>query len=306
MRWRPLRRAATAFVVGALLVVLLSSGLIGSTFALFSAETQNANSTFAGGWIDAPTALTATPSAYAVNLRWTHMASPPSVAAQDIYGVDNGTNPDCSGAVYSTLIASLVRGTGSYNDTTTAATTGDWFCYQAVTTAGSWTAPAVFPPVQVGLAATSVVLANGGSKCSGAGMPIPAAGSIDCNDTITVGFNQAVANPGQATGAFVVCVWAGAAGTGSIVLGDTTGACGSPSDSAYLGVLTGATIATNQAFLTSRYTTPTTTIVVTLRGTNATSAIAGNPTLTFTSWPGHALERRQRCEQGRRLHRRDR
>ena len=49
-----------ALVVLSCTALALATGVVGSTFALFNAETQNAGSAFAGGWIGAADGLTAT------------------------------------------------------------------------------------------------------------------------------------------------------------------------------------------------------------------------------------------------------
>ncbi len=70
VRWRRIRRAGALYVFGIVAAVLISGGLVGSTAALFSAETQNANSTFAGGWVDPPGTLDGDPFGLHHGLDW--------------------------------------------------------------------------------------------------------------------------------------------------------------------------------------------------------------------------------------------
>ena len=79
------------------------------------------------------------------------------------------------------------------------------------------------------------------------------------------------------------CVWS----SGTIVLGDTTGSCGSASDAYSLGKLTlsGATISANRTSSgthVARTTTAPWTVTITFAGLTGTATVTGTPTWTFT------------------------
>jgi hypothetical protein len=221
-------------LVFAAAALLLGSGLTGSTFALFNGETQNAGSTFAGGWVDAPSGASASVSGDDVAFTWTPGTHGP-VTGQQLFGVDNATSSNCTGAAYALLATLASATTASYTDANRANSTndGDWFCYELVSTSATvWTAPTPLSALQIGLAATGLSIANGGT-----------AGRIDKNDEITITFNQKPTSPGSS---IRVCAFT----TGSVVIGDTTGSCHAGTDANSVGVLalTGATIASNTSY----------------------------------------------------------
>jgi len=271
---RALRSAGGAIVVLAVVALLLSSHRIGSTLALFNGETQNAGSTFAGGWVGAAAGPAATPSGYDMSLAWTPGTHGP-VTGQQLFGVDNTTNSNCTGAAYALLATMASASTAAYTDASrgNAGNNGDWFCYEMVSTSATvWTAATPFPAVQLGLVANSLATANVGT-----------AGRINANDTITVKFNQKPIIP---TGNVRVCVVAPA----TIVVGDTTAtgpaACNA-GDAFNIGkiTLTGATIATTVKYTTSTFSLSTTapwTLVITLAGSGTLSTVTGTPTWKFT------------------------
>jgi hypothetical protein len=275
VRNNALRRAVTACIALAVLSLVLSNGVIGNTFALFNAETQNANSTFAGGWVGAPSAATATASGYDVALGWTIGTHGP-VTGQQLWGVDNTTNSDCTGAAVTQLTVSpaWTALTAAYTDPSrgTAVNNGDWFCYQLVSTsATNWTAPLSLPALQLGLVTTAVQITNVGT-----------ANRIEKNDTIKLTFNQRT-NVG--TGNIKVCVYT----TGVILLGDTAGGagCGVATDTYTVGklVVTGATIPSALSFTAStvaRTTVPPWTMTTTLAGTNSTANMTGTASWKLT------------------------
>ena len=271
MSRRALRWAGGAVVVLASAALLLSTGPIGGTLALFNGETENAGSTFAGGWVGGPASPTATASGYDVALAWTPGTHGP-VTGQQLQGVDNGTSSNCTGAAYSLLATMASATTASYTDSNRGNGTndGDWFCYAIVSTSATvWTAQTAVPALQLGLAATALSTANGGT-----------AGRIDNNDTITLTFNQRT-NVGTAN--ILVCVWS----SGSIVLGDTTGSCGAAGDAYSLGriTLSGATISANAAANGSQVAVSSSapwTVTVTVAGMSGITNLSGSPTWTFT------------------------
>lgn len=275
-----LHRAAGAGAVLAAASLLASSGLVGSTFGLFNGETKNASSAFAGGWIDPPTGLTAAASGYDMNLAWTPGTHGP-VTGEQLYGVDNGTNSNCTGAAYALISTLASASTASTTDASrgTAANNGDWFCYQVVSTSASaWTAP-LGTAAQLGLVATAISTVNGASKCNGASTPTT--GVIDCNDEIVITFNQKPLAPASS---IAVCTWAGAGTSGSIVIGDTNArACNASSDAYSVGLLTGMAIGTSIKYGSSAVTVSTAApwqMTITLAGSKTSSTTSGTSTFT--------------------------
>lgn len=275
MSRRSLRWTGCAIAALSLAALLLSGTPIGGTLALFNGETQNAGSSFAGGWIGAATGPSSSVSGYDAAFAWTPGSHGP-VTGQQLWGVDNTTNSNCTGAAYASFATMALATTNSYTDASrgTAANDGNWFCYEIVSTSATvWTALAPLPAFQIGLVANGVSIANANI-----------AGRIEKNDTITITFNQRT-NLGTAN--IRVCVWS----TGSIVLGDTSGGCNSSADGYSLGRLTvsGATIPSNLGFNSSPVALRTTapwTITITLAGTNNNATMSGSPTWTFTPGAG--------------------
>jgi hypothetical protein len=276
LRTNALRRAVSAAVVLAAVALLLGNGIVGTTSALFNGETQNANSAFAGGWIGAPSAATATATGYDVALAWTVGTHGP-VTGQQIYGLDNGTSSNCTGAAYSVLTttpATLAAATATYTDPSrgTVANNGNWYCYEIMSeSATSWTAPFDLAAMQLGLVTTAIQITNVGT-----------ASRIEKNDTIKLTFNQRT-NVG--TGNIKVCVYT----TGVILLGDTAGGggCGAATDTYTVGklVVTGATIPSALSFTASTVTRTTVapwTMTITLAGTNSTANMTGTASWKLT------------------------
>jgi hypothetical protein len=276
VRNNALRRAASALVVLAAAFLLLGNGAIDSTFALFNGQTQNANSAFAGGWVGAPTAATATAAGYDMALAWTPGTHGP-VTGQQLYGVDNGTTSNCTGAAISLIATMATASTATYTDSAsgTAASNGNWFCYQLVSTsATNWTAPLALSSVQLGLVTTAIQVTNAGT-----------ANRIEKNDTIKLTFNQRTT---IGTGNIKVCVFT----SGVILLGSTAGGggCGTASDAYTVGklVVTGATIPSALSFTSStvaRTTVAPWTMTITLAGTNSTANMTGTANWTLTGSP---------------------
>jgi hypothetical protein len=274
VRTSALRRAVSALVVLAAIALLLGNGVVGTTFALFNGETTNANSAFAGGWVGAPSAATATATGYDVALAWTVGTHGP-VTGQQLYGVDNTTNSNCTGAAYSLLTttpATLAAATATYTDPSrgTVANNGNWYCYEIMSkSATSWTAPFALSAVQLGLVTTAVQITNVGTP-----------NRIEKNDTIKLTFNQRT-NVG--TGNIRVCVFT----NGTILLGDTTAACTASTDTYTVAklVVTGATIPAALNFGAStvaRTTVAPWTMTVTLAGTNSTANMTGTASWKLT------------------------
>jgi hypothetical protein len=271
MRWRPLRRAATAYVIAIGTVALLSGGLIGSTFALFTAETTNNASTFAGGWIDPPTLLTPTPSGYTMGLTWVPGTHGP-VTGQQLYGVDNANTSSCTGVTYTAIGSAMTAALAAYTDTSrgTAANNGDWFCYQLTSTsATSWTASGV-QPVQLGLVATSI----GWTDASAPLTP----GTLTNGDKLTITFNQKTNL--AASGTISVC----ARTTGGIRIGATAGC--SNTIGVNIGVISGGVVGANKNFTSSGFVTTAAapfTLTITFGGSGGgTPGTSFSGTSTFT------------------------
>lgn len=270
-----LRRAVGASAVLAAAALLFGDGVVGTTFAIFNGETSNLNSTFAGGWVGAPTAATATASGYDMSLAWTPGTHGP-VTGEKLYGVDNGTNSNCTGAAYSLLATMAAANTAAYTDSNRATTAptvnGNYYCYELMSTSATvWTAPLALPAVQVGLAATNVSLANGTGT----------AGKLEKGDKITLTFNQRTT---ITTANMKVCAYS----AGVILLGDTAngGGCGTASDGYNVGklTLTGSSIGSipfGNSTVAVRTTAPF-TVTITLAGSNNTSTMTGTPSWTFT------------------------
>jgi hypothetical protein len=272
VRNNALRRAVSAGVVLAAIALLLGNGTVGTTFALFNGQTQNANSAFAGGWIGAPTLGTATAVGYDMSLAWTPGTHGP-VTGQQLYGVDNATNSNCTGAAYSLLTTTpaFTASTAAYTDASrgTAANNGNWYCYQLVSTsATNWTAPFSLAAVQLGLVTTAVQITNGGGN----------ANRIQTGDTIKLTFNQRTT---VGTANIRVCVYT----NGTILVGDTQAACTASTDTYTVAklVVAGATIPTAINFGASTVTRTTTspyTMTITLAGSGTVANLSGTP----TSW----------------------
>jgi hypothetical protein len=262
-----LRQAILVLVTLSAVALVLSTGGIGGTFAIFNAETQNAGSVFAGGWVDPPASVTVTPSGYDVAFAWTAGTHGP-VTGQKLFGVDNGTNASCNGASVVLLATMASATTASYTDSNRASTlNGHWFCYQLISTsATAWTG-VYSKGLQIGLATTAISIANGSASTGG---------SIDVGDKITLTFNQKTNL--AATGTKKVC----AVSSGVIILGDTSGGTNcAAGDGFNVGKITGLSVASTQSFSTSTFTTSTSapwTMTITLAGTGTAALTSGTAT----------------------------
>jgi len=152
---------------------------------------------------------------------------------------------------------------------------GHYYCYQMVSTsATNWTATASFPATQMGLVATSITLANGGSGTSG---------HVDTGDTITIVFNQAPTGITTGSGTRDVCV-VDTASPAAIVLNDSAGCHGS-TDANDAGVISGLTLSGGgmggaNAIVncnTSTVSLTGSTLTITVGGAGACAAGSGTP-----------------------------
>jgi hypothetical protein len=274
-----LRRVSGAgAVLLACTALALSTGVVQSTFAIFSGETTNANSVVAGGWTLAPTSLTAKPSGYDASLAWT--AGTHGVNGQRLYGVDNGTTNNCTGVTYAALANMASGTTAAYTHANVGAGTanGHYYCYQllststaltSLTSATGWTAATTVGPIRIGLAANSVANSNGGTS-----------GRMDSGDKIVLVFNQAT---NFTASTIKVCALSGTTG---VYLGDSATNCGT-SDTYALGKLTGKTLSATRTFtnVPVTYSTAadgTQTVTITLNNPSATESVSGTSAWTFT------------------------
>lgn len=267
---RRLRRVATSHLLVLAAVLVLGGGLAAGALVGFSAETQTQTATYAGGWVDAPTSLLApTVSGYGATLTWakgTH-----DVTAQDLYGTDQGTTTNCTGATYATQFATGLPATmTTTTDSRGSGANGHWICYQIRSTHGSWYAGSNFSVIQVGLVPTGIAVANGGNS-----------NQINSGDTITLSFNQAVTYTGSTP--IYVCAFVNPANT--ILIGDTN--CGSASDTATIGKITGVSIPNaSRTYTSSTVAASGNTLTITLggggNGANDRTAVTGTGTFTYT------------------------
>lgn len=291
------RRLRGGGLLALLLAVLLAGGAVGTTLALYDASTENAGTTFSGGWIGPPSGVTVAPEGNDVTLKWT--AGTQQVTGQKLFGEDKGTGESCTSvakAELSTTLASASTSTYKDESRATEVNRGDWFCYELQSTSSSkWTGQ-TFKAVQLGLVASKVASANG-STCTKA--PKAEAGKIDCNDTITLTFNQ---KPIMPASPISVCVFS----AGTIVLGDsetetktvkgkteTTPICKAATDPYTVGKLTvaGGTIGSSAKFPTSKYALSEAapwTMTITLEGSIEQASVSGTPTWTLT--PASAIK----------------
>jgi hypothetical protein len=272
---RALRRAAAAHVVLIAVVLLASVGVaLGAVFVGFTGETQNA-STFAGGWIGAPTSLAApTPSGYDAQLAWTPGTHGP-VTGQQLWGVDRGSTSNCTGAVYALLNTMAGASTSTYPKSNTSSVNGHWLCYQMLSTSASaWTASSNFSAVQLGLVAKTVAIANGGGTNS--------SGKLTANDTITVTFNQPILASSLPVGP-IICTGTSAT---LIIIGDTSATnCSGTTDPYSVGVINGITVSGNKNKIDANVSVSGATLTITLaqNGTTATGTGTFTPAATILS-----------------------
>ena len=86
-------------------------------------------------------------------LAWTPGTHGP-VTGQQLFGVDNTTSSNCTGAAYGLLATMASATTAAYTDASrgSLATDGHWFCYELVSTSGTvWTAATPLAAMMAGL-----------------------------------------------------------------------------------------------------------------------------------------------------------
>lgn len=243
-------RVTAASLIAWALGLLLSFGSVHGTFATFSAETENADSSFAGGWIDPPTGLSIAPAGDGAAVTWTPGTH--AVTGQELDGADGGTSGSASCGTYGSVQTWADDTTRSTTDAGSSANAGHWWCYRLISTSGTaWTSSADFTPIQVGLIPLSVVLANGGSHN----------GQSENLDTITITYNQDVAVSGN--------VAVHACKKGIITIG--SGCNGAPS----IGTITGVTVNANNGYTGSSISVSGPTIVIRLANQTGRSNVSG-------------------------------
>lgn len=227
-------------------LTLLGGGRFGGTFAAFNAQTKNAGSAFAGGWVVAPTPGSLAVSGADVNLTWA--VGSQGVASQQVYYADNGTSTDCSSVTWSALGSALqAAATGTTDAGRGSSANGHYICYRVDSVNNSWTRTSTYAsPVRVGFYATSVTLANSGS-----------ANRFDSGDSITVVFNQ----PPQLPSASAVCIFRST--TNAVLIGDTSG-CTNGTSSLFVLTLSSGSINRSSTSYTASYSVAGNTLTVTL------------------------------------------
>jgi hypothetical protein len=212
------KRLALTLAVFATLA-LVFGGVARAAFTRAATVSQSLSSLSVG----AASALTGASSGHNVILNWTAGSG---TTAYAVNGIANGTSSTCPATGYSNLS----------NPTATTLTDarytpqGTYECYQVVSAHGSWSSQSGNPTVavQLGVVASSVTIANGGT-----------AGTLDAGDVITVTFNQPISTSTGPPAGDSIC---SKNGTDEIVLG-STGTGSSCSDSQDdLGILDGGTV----------------------------------------------------------------
>ena len=266
-------RVAAASAVALLCGLALATDPSPSAFASFTAETENASSQSAGGWVAAATIPAATVAGYGAALTW--HAGTSGVAAEQVYAADGGTGASASCPAVNTngtwpqagytLVATMSGPTiAAYTDTGASANNGHWRCYLLVGSHNTWWTPTAFPNLRVGLYPVSVVITSNRH-----------AGQPSNNDTIAITFNQ---NVNAAAGTHM-CMFAGT-GTGALLLGDNTCA-NAGSDGYSVGKLTGLTVSgTGHTSITTTTTHPAANEILFTITQNSGINVSGTETYT--------------------------
>ena len=256
------KRAAAASAVALAIGLAFATGAIHGAWANFQAETQNTNAQFGGGWINAPTSLSASPSGYGGSFTWVHGNTGVSpfgaLTSQQLYVADQGTTNNCTSVTYSTVGSALSGTANSTSDAESSAVNGHYLCYMLRSFMNTWSVDTNFvpSPVQVGLAPGSPSVSYSTS------------GQITNGTTITIEFNQNISFSSANTR---VCTFT----SGVILLGDSTAACSSSGDTPVAGKLTGGTISRSIACTASSMNASGSTLTVTVGGCPTTGPPSG-------------------------------
>ncbi len=258
-----------AVLTWAILAIAGSSVL--PALALFSSNQSISNNSFNTRNLIAPTNLTANPAGHDVQLSWNAGQNGNGYA---ILGVANGTNSNCSGALFSGIGSTAST---SYSDTGRFTPQGNYFCYQVKTTYGNWSSTTSNPitAAQIGFVATTVQLINGGT-----------AGFLDTGDKIIINFNQPVNTTTGPASSDTVC---DDLATNTIFLASTvtSGGCAS-GEPVEVGTLTGGAVGIKNSRYAAAYTwsngnkTLTITIGTRIAG-NKDASVGGTWTLNPTT-----------------------
>jgi hypothetical protein len=258
-------RAAAAVALAA--GIALAAGQAGGTFSSFSGEVgdQTNLTTFSGGWVEAATNLgSPTVDGLGATISWTPATQ--GVTGQELWYIDRNTTANCNsgtsnglltGGAISAGTSSLAGTTGSPTDDVPSAKNGHYICYQVRSTHNVWWTAATFGLVQVGLVPISISSSNGGVS-----------GVIDNGDTITIDYNQAIADS-NGTVTVRVCT------NGQIRIGSTS--CSAASS---VGTIAGLTIAATVPFAGSTASVSGTQLTITLHGGAAGTTVSGTGTFT--------------------------
>lgn len=207
------------------LALLVLSGPGGGTSASLGAQDGNAANTWATFSVAPPGTISPTQSGSNVNVAWGASSNASSYLVE---GGSAGKTASCASVTWGTLAGA--NATTSYADTGRVTTgAGNYYCYRVTSNDPSgWTSvnnpTTVF---SVGLWITSWSWANAVSTltadcgATGYGTSWGKAGSLDCGDTITVGFSAAVDQTLFTTANSWVCVFK-TLGNGTAYLGDTS------------------------------------------------------------------------------------
>lgn len=265
-----LRRAASSHLLVGLVVLIAGVTVAGAALVGFSAETRNAASVYAAGWLGAPTALQPpAPLGDGATLTWTPATHGlrAGTDTQAITGSLFASNPTtCTGATYADFSTTGLATTATtVNDNRGSSFSGYWACYRVESRRATWSTGANFSLVQIGLVPAGAAGAN-----------VNTAGSLRATDTITLSFNQNVAYSGAAS--IIVCSFAGT-GTGSILIGASS--CSNASNPTTIGKVTGLTIGNNRNFSSSSAAASAKTVVITIGGAGNTT-VSGTGTFTYT------------------------
>ena len=273
---KALRRAATSSKVMIVAALLFCVGLVGGTFADFTAEDDSTTATYAGGWVATPSTSSTVPANAGgdVVVVWTH-ATTGGGNSQSVYGHDEGTTSTaCSSSQSFTTVGTGIASTANtYTDTsdTTGSTyNGHYYCYEigdvylAGTSTTLWTTPTVIAtPILRGLVPTGLSFANHATS-----------GTLTNSDTLTVTYSAPITYGGGGTVTVMACT------NGNIVLAAASHSC----TTGGIGVIGGLGVTSTRTYTASTVTTPSsTTLVVTIGGTSTTSGTAVSGTGTYTS-----------------------
>jgi hypothetical protein len=288
MIWKAPRRAVRSWKIFIVAALLFCLGVVGSTYANFTAEDTESTAAFAGGYVASPGAAAVSTATGAVvgagrTVTW---ATPTTTGISGfvIRDTNMGTtaSPACPSSATNTFPAAdtVTAPTGTVVATVPSTDNGYYVCYQVQsfysTTntgppiwVGTTNSAANSTGVRVGLWPTAATKANVGGGGTG---------TMAANDTLKITYNQAV----QVSGSTVsVCVFT----DGTLLVGDS---CGSSSDTPTVGKLTGLNgIGANQSWPNSTISASASVVTITLVGASTTTD--GTTVGTWTDGSGSVV-----------------